>query len=124
MKLEDLQVYQLAMALGDKVWKNVSEWDYFSKETVGKQLVRSTDSIAANISEGFGRFFYKENRQFCYYSRGSLYEVKTWLNKSHSRNLITDDENNKYLRDINTLSVKLNNYIKTIGKKKVGSNDE
>jgi hypothetical protein len=28
-------------------------------------------SIAANLSEGFGRFQYKENKQFGYYSRGS-----------------------------------------------------
>jgi len=71
MKLEELQVYQLAMDIGERVWKFVIKWDYFSKDTVGKQLVRAADSVAANLSEGFGRFHYKENRQFCYYSRGS-----------------------------------------------------
>jgi four helix bundle protein len=81
MKLEDLQVYQLAMDIGEKVWELVIEWDYFAKDTIGKQLVRAADSIAANLSEGFGRFYYKENRQFCYYSRGSLYETLTWLTR-------------------------------------------
>ncbi len=115
MKLEDLKVYQLAMNIGERVWMIVSKWDYFAKDTVGKQLVRSVDSIAANLSEGYGRFFYKENRQFCYYSRGSLYETKTWLKKSHDRGLIIDDDFQSLQEDIETIKFKLNNYIKSIG---------
>ena len=115
MKLEDLKVYQLAMNIGERVWLIVSKWDYFAKDTVGKQLVRSVDSIAANLSEGYGRFFYKENRQFCYYSRGSLYETKTWLKKSHDRGLIVNDDFQSLQKDIETITFKLNNYIKSIG---------
>lgn len=48
------------MEIGEKVWKIVNAWDYFAKDTIGKQLIRSTDSIAANISEGFGRYHYKD----------------------------------------------------------------
>jgi len=40
----------------------VDRWNYFQKDTVGKQLVRSADSIAANLSEGFGRYHYKETK--------------------------------------------------------------
>ncbi len=92
MKLEELQVYQLSMEIGEKVWKIVIKWDYFAKNTIGKQLVRAVDSVAANLSEGFGRFHYKENKNFCYYSRGSLYETKTWLTKARSRDLITKED--------------------------------
>ena len=53
--LEDIYVYKKAMELGEMVWEVVAPWNYFQKDTVGKQWVRSTDSIAANISEGFGR---------------------------------------------------------------------
>jgi four helix bundle protein len=77
MKLEELRVYQLSMNLAEEVWEIVIKWDYFAKDTIGKQLIKASDSVAANLSEGFGRFFYKEERQFCYYSRGSLYEAKT-----------------------------------------------
>ncbi len=118
MKLEELKVYQLAMTVGEKVWEIVSKWDYFTKDTVGKQLVKSVDSIAANISEGYGRFHYKENKQFCYYSRGSLYETKTWLNKAHDRRLIVDDDFQSLHNDLETIAYKLNNYIKSIGAKK------
>ena len=87
MRLEDLEVYQQAMELGEKVWEIAINWNYFAKDTIGKQLVRAVDSVAANLSEGFGRFSYKENRQFCYYARGSLYETKTWLTKGKNRKL-------------------------------------
>ena len=123
MKLEELQVYQIAMDVGKRVWELESGWDYFSKDTVGKQLVKSADSIAANLSEGYGRYFYKENRQFCYYSRGSLHETKTWLRKAQDRNLVGDEEFLLLSRNLDKLSVKLNNYIKTIGKKPIHDNE-
>ena len=40
MKLEELQVYQLAMDKAEKIWNIVSSWNYFEKDTVGKQLTR------------------------------------------------------------------------------------
>jgi hypothetical protein len=43
MRLEDLQIYQLAMDIGERVWEIVVRWDYFAKDTVGKQLVKSTE---------------------------------------------------------------------------------
>lgn len=122
MKLEDLQVYQLSMDIGEKVWEIVDKWNYFSKDipiVIGsKQLVRAVDSVAANLSEGFGRFHFKENKHFAYYARGSLYETKTWLTKAHNRKLINDEEFQLLQTDINSIGVKLNNYINSIGKQK------
>jgi len=115
MKLEELQIYQLSMEIGEEVWNIVIKWDYFSKDTIGKQLVRAVDSVSANLSEGFGRYHYKENKNFSYYSRGSLYETKTWLTKAHNRNLITEEKFQIFQKEINNIGVKLNNYIKTIG---------
>ncbi|WP_439584393.1 four helix bundle protein [Dyadobacter bucti] len=116
MKLEDLQIYQLSMELSDGIWNVVQKWGVFSKDTVGKQLVRAADSIGANIAEGFGRYHFKENLNFCFYSRGSLYETKTWLTKAKNRNLLETDKFEELTQLCEVLSVKLNNYIKTIGK--------
>ena len=115
MKLEDFVVYNLAMDLGDVVYNLVIAWSIFDKDTIGKQLVRSTDSIAANLSEGMGRYHYKDRKNFCYYSRGSLFETKTWLQKAKNRNLIDEVTFVKIMEDVETIGVKLNNYIKTIG---------
>jgi four helix bundle protein len=117
MKLEDLQVYQLSMSLGDQIWNIVIHWDYFAKDTIGKQLVKAADSVASNISEGYGRFHYKESKNFGYYARGSLYETKTWITKAYNRNLINDNDFNSFEEDIKVLGIKLNNYIRSIGNK-------
>jgi four helix bundle protein len=122
VKLEDLQVYQLSMEIAERIWKIVVEWDYLAKETIGKQLIKAADSMAANLSEGFGRYFYKENKQFCYYSRGSLFETKTWLKKAQLRDLIDDQKFIQLNKDLDTIAIKLNNYINTIGTQK-SSND-
>lgn len=45
--LEDLEIYRLAEAFGDEIWLVVSGWNYFAKDTVGRQLVRAADSISA-----------------------------------------------------------------------------
>ena len=118
MRLEELEVYGLAMDVGERVWEVVAGWDYFAKDTVGKQLVKAADSVAANLSEGYGRFFYKENKQFCYYSRGSLYETKTWLTKAYNRKLIKSTDFKTLNQNLETIAIKLNNYIKSIGKRR------
>ncbi len=117
MKLEELPIYQLSMGIAEEIWNIVIKWNYFEKDTIGKQLVKAADSVAANLSEGFGRFFYKEEKQFCYYSRGSLYETKTWLLKASNRELITCEQLEKFNKEIINIGVKLNNYINAISKK-------
>lgn len=115
MKLEDLVVYQLAMEIGEDVFSVVDQWESFHKWTTGKQLMEAADSIAANISEGYGRYFYKENRQFQYYSRGSQSETKTWLTKAKNRALIDDETYNKLFSKLEELGKRHNRFIKSIG---------
>ena len=64
-------------------------WDYFAKDTVGKQLVRAADSIGANIAEGSGRGRYLDNKRFVRIARGSLNETKHWLRRAYKRTLLT-----------------------------------
>lgn len=58
--LEKLEVYQLAKTFSDAIWNLVIKWKYFEKDTIGKQMVRAADSILANVAEGYGPYFYKE----------------------------------------------------------------
>jgi four helix bundle protein len=88
IKLEDLEIYQLALAIGEDVWQVVDRWSYFPKRTIGTQFVDAADSISANIAEGYGRYSYKDRKLFCYYSRGSLMETKNWATKAVERKLL------------------------------------
>jgi len=117
IRIEDLEVYQLSELFSNEIWDLVITWDYFAKDTVGKQIVRSADSISANIAEGFGRFHYKENKNFCYFSRGSLIETKSWLIKSKTRKLINDEQFDMLIGKLELIHIKLNTYIKFIGNK-------
>lgn len=116
MKFEDLEVYKLSMDLSDKIWDLVIKWDYFQKDTLGKQWIRAIDSVSANISEGFGRNNFKDQRSFYYISRGSLCESKTWLEKAKRRNLIDEENYKLLLNDFNVVGIKLNNFINSVTK--------
>jgi len=45
MKLEELEVYNLSMDLADKVYHVIEAFDYFHKDTLGKQWIRAVDSV-------------------------------------------------------------------------------
>lgn len=112
--IEELEIYQLGMQIGASIHDMVIKWNNFEKNSMGYQLVKAADSIAANISEGYGRFHYKEQRQFCYIARGSLFETKTWLSKAQER--LPDDLKtiSALLEMLDLLVKKLNAYIKYI----------
>ena len=116
MELEDLEVYNLSNDLGNKIWEIVLKWDWFEKKGIGQQLTDAADSIGANISEGFGRLSPQDNRRFCFFARGSLYEVSTWLYKAHCRGLIEVEAYAILEQECNNLQVKLWNDIKTLEK--------
>src|SRR5213593_3376745 len=89
---EKLDVYKLSEALADDIWNVVAKWEYFAKDTVGKQIVRAADSVGANIAEGSGRGSHQDNRRFVRMARGSLYETIHWLRRSYMRKLLSQAE--------------------------------
>lgn len=46
MRLEELVVYQLSMEVAEKIWTMVEKWDFFARDTMGKQLIRAAGSVA------------------------------------------------------------------------------
>jgi len=112
LKLNDIEAYKDAFNLSNKVFGIVMSWDYISKDTVGKQFIRATDSISANIAEGFGRYYKKEKIQFYRYSYGSLYESLDWNEKARVRNLLTEDDYKVILKSLQTHPKSINSLIK------------
>jgi four helix bundle protein len=114
---DDLRVLKSAEEIADSIWKRVVQWDEFAKDVVGKQMARSADSIGANIAESFGRYNFGEKLQFLYYSRGSLFEAKYWLNRTRIRGLMNSNEVQEYVDDLTALARQLNAFasgLKTV----------
>jgi four helix bundle protein len=113
---ENLRVYQLAEELADRIWDIVLTWDYFARDTLGKQLVKAADSIGSNIAEGTGRGTYVDNRRFVKIARGSLNETKHWLRRAYRRKLLTKVQVASLKPLIDELAPKLNSYLNSIGR--------
>jgi four helix bundle protein len=113
---EDLEVYRLAEALANEVWNMVISWEQFAKDTVGKQIVRSADSVCANIAEGRGRGSLKDNQRFIRIARGSLYETTSWLRLAYRRKLLTPEQIYKLKSILNPLLPKLNAYLNSLNR--------
>ena len=111
---ENLRVYQLAESLADEIWDSVSSWSRVARDTVGKQLIRSADSIGANIAEGSGRGSPLDNRRFVRMARGSLYETKHWLRRAYKRRLLTGSEVQSLRKIIEELTRTLNGYLRSL----------
>ena len=115
---EDLRILKQAENLADAVWALVAQWQNFARDTVGKQLIRATDSIGANIAEMYGRFNYSEKIQFLYYARGSLFEAKFWFNRAKTRELIQPDIAKHYAQQLTDLARQLNRFINSLKQNK------
>jgi four helix bundle protein len=114
-QFEKLDVYRLSEKLADEVWTTVAAWDRFAKQTIGAQLVRSADSIGANIAEGAGRGSFQDIRRFVRTARGPLNETKHRLRRAHSRHLLRPDTVSRIKPLIDALAPKLNAYLRSIG---------
>lgn len=120
---EELRVYVMAEELADLIWNLTYKWERLARDTLGKQMIRSADSIGANIAEGSGKGSYQDNRRFIRIARGSLYETRHWLRRAYRRNLLTEDQIDKLKTLVDSLSPQLNAYLNSIGTKHKDSQD-
>ena len=115
---ETLEVYQLSEKVADEIWNIAIKWNPFARDTVGKQIVRSADSIGANIAEGFGRGTVPDNKRFVRTARGSLNETIHFLRRAFRRGLVTQRDVRKLKPFVDELGPRLNSYLNAIGTKK------
>lgn len=111
---ENLDIYKLSEKITDEIWEIVIKWNNLAQDTVGKQVIRSADSIGANIAEGSGRGTPQDNRRFLRMARGSLYETRHWLRRAYRRKLLSQENTEKLLPLIDELIPKLNSYLRKV----------
>ena len=117
--LKDLEVYKLARELSKIGWEIYNSLDWQIKKIMGDQFIEATDSIGANIAEGYGRFHYLDKIKFFYNSRASLNECNNhWLELLSERNEVKSEKYKKFKATTERLSLKLNNFITSTYKSK------
>ena len=113
IQVKDLMVYQLVRKLSGIAWNIYSKMSYEEKKVIGDQFVRSTDSIGANIAEGYSRFHYSDRVRFYYYARASQSEATDhWLELLLERGKISKEIFDDYKTVSKDLQIRLNNFIK------------
>jgi len=114
MELGKLEIYKLSLKLSDYIWDTYVDLPNDLKYNIGNQVIRSIDSIGANIAEGYGRFHYKDSIKFYYNARGSLWESKHWILLMYKRELLNREKYELLLNNLEILGKKLNGFIKSI----------
>lgn len=117
LQLNDITAYKIAFNLSNYVWNIVVNWEWFAKIHVGGQFIEATDSISANIAEGFGRYNKKDKIKFYRYSFGSLKESFDWTEKSNRRNLLLIEQYQHIMTELQKLPLELNQLIKYTNEK-------
>jgi four helix bundle protein len=118
--MEDVRVLKSAEQIADAIYKIASRWDEFAKDVVGKQISRAADSVGANIAESFGRYHFGEKIQFLYYSRGSIFETKYWLNRASARELMSSTDSQSYVTGLTDIARQLNLYVSSLKGQRAG----
>lgn len=112
LTIDDLRAYKIATELSDYIHAIVMQWDWFNKRTLAIQWVDATDSIAANIAEGFGRFHKRDKQKFYYNARGSALESIHWAKRASARGLISSTQLVSVLQKLEELPKEINYQIR------------
>jgi four helix bundle protein len=116
-EIYELDVYRLAEKMADRIWNDFDRWSVKAQRTIGYQVIRSVDSIAANMAEGYGRYTSADRKRFYHYARGSFEETKAWLRKAIRRKVISRQTDiDGYKRMVDELGPKLNAFIGATGR--------
>ncbi|HEY4493341.1 MAG TPA: four helix bundle protein [Candidatus Paceibacterota bacterium] len=119
IQLKDLEVYKHARELSRLGWEMYKSFDWQTKKVIGDQFITATDSVGANIAEGYSRYHYLDRIKFFYNSRGSLAEAADhWLAILHERGKIDDKQHEAFALIASRVSLKLQNFINAIYKTK------
>jgi four helix bundle protein len=86
------------------------------KFRLADQLIRASRSINSNISEGHGRFTYKEQLHFCIQARGSLSETYNHLIDAFDCDYIGRTQLSYFKELIDEVGKLLNGYISFLRK--------
>lgn len=114
----ELQVWKKARSLRQELSALSKTFPDSEKYRLSDQLLRASGGITACIAEGYGRFHFQENIQFCRTARGSLMECLDHLTCALDEGYIDHDEF-KHFEELHDEILKiLNGYISYLKRRK------
>jgi four helix bundle protein len=117
-----LIVYQLSRELsriGREIYRRL---DWKQQKIIGDQFITATDSVGANIAEGYARYHFLDRIKFYHQARASLAEAaEHWLQLLCERNMVDMKMAKQYTKIASELSLKLQNFITSTARAKYGS---
>lgn len=119
---KNIIAWQKAREIRNIVYQFIKTLPVSEKYNLTQQMKRAACSVTSNIAEGYGRFHFQENTQFCRQARGSLYELQDHITTCNDLNFI----NNNFFQELNnkiTEAIKiLDGYIRFLTKQKDDTN--
>jgi len=114
----DLDVWKKCRDIRIMIWKLCKRFPAEEKFRLADQMIRASRSSTANIAEGYGRFHFQENIQFCRQSRGSLFELIDHVLVAEECEYIDSEEKEELIEHIISAIRLLNGYIKYLKTRK------
>ncbi len=111
-RFQNLEVWQLAIAIGDQLCDIAEDLESKKKFRFAEQLNGAALSISNNIAEGSGSASKKEFARFLDYSHRSCFENANILIVLHRRKYISDEQLNHFLEELNKLARKISSFQK------------
>lgn len=109
---KDLEVWKRARLLRNEIKEVTRAFPSEEKYRLVDQMIRASRSVTANIAEGYGRYHYQENIQFCRTSRGSLTELQDHLTVALDEAYINVESERLFDNKIEECIRLLNGYIR------------
>ncbi len=108
---EDVKAWQLGRTFKNKVYQVSKKFPREELYNLTQQIRKAAISITANIAEGYGRYSFQENIQFCLIARGSVLEVLDHLYTAKDQNYIFQEEFAVLYQEGRDLEWAINGYI-------------
>ena len=121
---EDLECWRACTEVRRFITELLKKYPKEEKFALVDDMKRAARSITHNIAEGFGRFHFQENIQFCRISRGSLYELIDQLITSNDEGYITTEDYETGRSLIEKALPLLNGYIRYLSDQKQYTNNQ
>jgi four helix bundle protein len=110
----EMPVWQKAHKLSVEVFKLTINLPRSEDYSLTSQIRKSSNSVAACISEGFGRSTKRDKSNFCVVARGSSYETQNHLLYGNKVGYFESQVTHRLIDEYNELIHEINKIIKSL----------